>query len=54
LPAAQEGVPAVYSAGGREYVAIAVGGNGLFTQFLKQPEPGPGQYIVFALGETPK
>jgi quinoprotein glucose dehydrogenase len=52
LPAAQEGVPAVYSAGGREYVAIAVGGNGLFTQFLKQPEPGPGQYIVFALGET--
>ena len=54
LPAAQEGVPAVYSAGGREYVAIAVGGNGLFTQFLKQPEPGPGQYIVFALGETPR
>ena len=41
LPAAQEGVPAVYSAGGREYVAIAVGGNGLFSQNLKQPEPGP-------------
>ncbi len=32
LPAAQEGVPAVYSVGGREYVAIAVGGNGLFSQ----------------------
>ena len=54
LPAAQEGVPAVYSAGGREYVAIAVGGKGLFSQNLKQPEPGPAQYIVFALGETPK
>ena len=54
LPAAQEGVPAVYSAGGREYVALAVGGNGLFSQNLKLPEPGPAQYIVFALGETPK
>ena len=54
LPAAQEGVPAVYSAGGREYVAIAVGGNGLLSQNLKQSEPGPAQYIVFALGATPK
>jgi len=54
LPAAQEGVPAVYSAGGREYVAIAVGGNGLFSQNLKLPEPGPAQYMVFALGATPK
>jgi len=54
LPAAQEGVPAVYSAGGREYVAIAVGGNGLFSQNLKQPEPGPPQYMVFALGAMPK
>jgi quinoprotein glucose dehydrogenase len=54
LPAAQEGVPAVYSAGGREYVAIAVGGNGLFSQNLKQPEPGPAEYVVFALGATPK
>jgi quinoprotein glucose dehydrogenase len=54
LPAAQEGVPAVYSAGGREYVAVAVGGNGLFSQNLKQPEPGPAQYIVFALGAMPK
>jgi len=54
LPAAQEGVPAVYSAGGREYVAIAVGGNGLFTQSMQLPEPGPGQYMVFALGETPR
>jgi quinoprotein glucose dehydrogenase len=51
LPAAQEGVPAVYAVNGRQYVAIAVGGNGLFSQGLKYPEPGPGQYMVFALGE---
>jgi quinoprotein glucose dehydrogenase len=54
LPAAQEGVPAVYSIAGREYVAIAVGGNGLFSQNLQLPDPGPGQYMVFALGATPK
>ena len=34
--------PAVYSVGGKQYVAIAVGGNGLFSQGLDQPEPGPG------------
>ena len=50
LPAATEGVPAVYSVGGKQYVAIAVGGNGLFSQGLNHPEPGPGQYMVFALG----
>ena len=49
LPAATEGVPAIYSINGREYVAIAVGGNGLFSQGLKLPEPGPSQYMVFAL-----
>jgi quinoprotein glucose dehydrogenase len=49
LPAATEGVPAVYSAGGRQYIAIAVGGNGLFSQGLDHPEPGPGQYMVFTL-----
>jgi quinoprotein glucose dehydrogenase len=49
LPAASEGVPAVYQVNGRQYVAIAVGGNGLFSQQLDQPEPGPGQYMVFAL-----
>jgi hypothetical protein len=42
----------VYSVGGKQYVAIAVGGNGLFSQGLDQPEPGPGQYMVFALGGT--
>ena len=50
LPAATEGVPAVYSVGGKQYVAIAVGGNGLFSQGLDQPEPGAGHYLVFALG----
>lgn len=52
LPAAQEGVPAVYAVNGRQYVAIAVGGNGLFSQGLKYSEPGPGQYMVFALPDS--
>src|ERR671912_111241 len=43
LAAATEGVPAVYSVGGKQYIAIAVGGNGLFAQGLDNPEPGPGQ-----------
>jgi glucose dehydrogenase len=50
LEAATEGVPAVYSVGGKQYIAIAVGGNGLFSQGLDHPEPGPGQYMVFSLG----
>ena len=49
LPAASEGVPAVYSVAGKQYVALPVGGGGLFSQGLSQPEPGPGQYMVFAL-----
>jgi glucose dehydrogenase len=52
LPAAQEGVPAVYSVGGKQYVAVAVGGNGLFSQGLQLPEAGPGQYMVFSLDTT--
>lgn len=52
LPAAQEGVPAVYSAGGKQYVAIAVGGNGLFSQNMQLPPAGPGAYMVFALDGT--
>jgi quinoprotein glucose dehydrogenase len=51
LPAASEGVPAVYAVGGRQYIAVPVGGGGLFSQGLRQPEPGPGQYMVFALPE---
>jgi quinoprotein glucose dehydrogenase len=52
LQAATEGVPAVYAVNGKQYVAIAVGGNGLFSQGLGHPEPGPGQYMVFALGSA--
>jgi glucose dehydrogenase len=48
LPAAAQGVPAVYEAGGREYVAIAVGGNGMFGLRGTQ-KPGANQYMVFAL-----
>ena len=48
LPAASAGVPAVYEAGGREYVAIAVGGNGFFG-LRGTAKPGPNQYMVFAL-----
>ena len=49
LPAASEGVPAVYEAGGREYLVIAVGGDGLFAPQLGQTKPGPSQYMAFAL-----
>jgi len=53
LPGPQEGVPAVYQVGNREFIAVSVGGAGVF-----QPRPapanpiraaGPGQYMVFAL-----
>jgi quinoprotein glucose dehydrogenase len=51
LPAAQEGVPAVYEVGGREYIVVAVGGNGEFSNNLGLPKPDPGsnQYVAFAL-----
>jgi len=49
LPAASEGVPAVYEAGGREFVVIPVGGKGMFADRLGLPEPGPNQYMAFAL-----
>nr|WP_299593992.1 pyrroloquinoline quinone-dependent dehydrogenase [Sphingomonas bacterium] len=55
LPAASEGVPAIYQVGGRQFVVIAVGGNGLFTSGRDMPKPGPNQYMAFALpagGET--
>jgi quinoprotein glucose dehydrogenase len=52
LPAASEGVPAVYAVGGRQYITVPVGGNGLFSQGLDLPEPGPGQYMTFALPEN--
>ena len=49
LPAASEGVPAVYEAGGREFVVIPVGGDGEFSGKLGLPKAGPNQYVAFAL-----
>jgi len=49
LPAATEGVPAVYGVDGRQYVTIPVGGVGHFANGLGLPEPGPSQYMTFAL-----
>ncbi|HEY2384990.1 MAG TPA: pyrroloquinoline quinone-dependent dehydrogenase [Terriglobia bacterium] len=54
LPAASEGIPAVYQVDGREYIAIAVGGNGYLTQpnLVTDPPiapPAPSEYRVFAL-----
>jgi quinoprotein glucose dehydrogenase len=49
LPAATEGVPTVYEVNGRQFVAIAVGGNGLFPPRVGQTPPGQSQYMVFAL-----
>jgi quinoprotein glucose dehydrogenase len=49
LPAATEGVPAIYKAGGREYLVIGVGGDGLFSPQLGQSPPGDNQYMAFAL-----
>ena len=48
LDAATEGVPAIYQAGGREYITIPVGGDGLFPH-KGQPAPGPNRYVTFAL-----
>jgi quinoprotein glucose dehydrogenase len=49
LPAASEGVPAIYQVGGRQFIVIAVGGNGLFTSGKDMTKPGPNQYMAFAL-----
>jgi len=51
LPAGSDGVPAVYAVDGRQYIAVPVGGNGLFSNNLEIPEAGPSQYMVFALPE---
>ena len=48
LDAATEGVPAVYAVGGRQFVTIPVGGEGLFPQ-RGAPTPGPSRYVTFAL-----
>ncbi|WEK48162.1 MAG: pyrroloquinoline quinone-dependent dehydrogenase [Candidatus Andeanibacterium colombiense] len=54
LPAATEGVPAVYKAGGREYLVIGVGGDGLFAPQLGQIKPtdADNQYMAFALPQA--
>lgn len=49
LDAATEGVPAVYEAGGRQFVTIPVGGVGHFANNLGLGEPGPSKYVTFAL-----
>ena len=49
LPSATEGVPAVYEVGGRQFIVIAVGGNGLFSGRVDPAERGPNQYMAFAL-----
>ena len=57
MPAASEGVPAVYQSGGREFVVIPVGGNGLFPDnkdFYGMGKPGPNQYVAFALPAVAK
>jgi glucose dehydrogenase len=48
LDAGTEGVPAVYEVGGRQYVTLPVGGDGLFAQ-RGNPAPGPSRYVTFAL-----
>jgi quinoprotein glucose dehydrogenase len=48
LDAATEGVPAVYAVNGRQFITIAVGGDGLFAQ-QGNPAPGPNRYVTFAL-----
>jgi quinoprotein glucose dehydrogenase len=49
LPAASEGVPAVYELNGREYLVLPVGGPGFLPLKISQPPPGPSQYMAFAL-----
>jgi quinoprotein glucose dehydrogenase len=50
LPAASEGVPTVYEVNGRQFIAICVGGVGLFPPRVgEQAVAGEGQYMVFAL-----
>lgn len=49
LDAASEGVPAIYEAGGRQFVVFPVGGDGLFAPRLGQARPGANRYVAFAL-----
>ena len=47
--AATEGVPAIYEAGGRQFITVPVGGMGLFADGLGLPQPGASRYVTFAL-----
>ena len=54
LPAASEGIPAVYQVDGREFIAVPIGGNGYLTQPNLATDPpipaaAPSKYMVFAL-----
>ncbi|HTS30406.1 MAG TPA: pyrroloquinoline quinone-dependent dehydrogenase [Bryobacteraceae bacterium] len=51
LPSGSEGIPAIYEAGGREYLAIcAAAGDGLMAPRLGGAfRPGAGAYMAFAL-----
>ncbi len=51
LPAASEGIPAVYEVNGRQFIVIPVGGDGLWAPKLPLPKAGANQYIAFALPE---
>jgi len=49
LPAGSEGVPAVYQAGGRQYIVIAAGGDGQSPPSTPRTPVGTSSYIAFAL-----
>jgi glucose dehydrogenase len=49
LPAGSEGVPAIYQAGGREYIVIPAGGDGQSPPSTPRAPVGPGAYYAFAL-----
>ena len=49
IPAASEGVPAVYEADGRQFVVIPVGGMGQMAFGSGLPQPGEPRYMAFAL-----
>ena len=51
LDSGAEGIPATYEVDGRQYLVLCVGaGSGTFApRVVEQPEPAPGQYVVWAL-----
>jgi len=54
LPAASEGVPAVYEVDGRQFVVIPCGWDGMFNGGLGLPKPPKiNRYIAFALPKKP-